>query len=508
MTVSSKYLTQLRHPFLWAIFILYIVIAGFTIVHHEMWGDEMHSWNIAKGSAGYGELIHNIRYEGHPPLWHSILWIISKCTHNLSYVQAVHMVIAVISVFLILFFSPFPLVVKTLLPFGYYFLYEYSVLSRNYAIAVLLALLICFIMRKDFAGRLLLYYLLLFLLTNTHMLAIPLAASLHLYFLFRNGELGKKRHFLLLHIISGLIIALPSFYFILPPSDSQINMQFWLEKWTPQQLVLFAKSPVWAFLPIPAWWKYNFWNTQFLVSANDNIVIKLITPIIAVFILAGIWFVLKKSKKCLLLFAASFLLTAIIAVTTFSLSSTRYVGFIYISFVAAWWLYNEETTVSVTRQRMINVLLLFQLLAGVYAVIQDIRFPFSNAYRVKELLQEVPPAEKMVTDYWALNTVSAYADESLYCIDIKREGSFISWGPDLAAINTDPDRYYNGIHTFFEKEKVNKVYMVSTVWPEKLMEVAPKLWRQYKVALLDKREGAIDKGGNLYLYLIKEKITQ
>lgn len=102
-------------PALWVTFILYLILAGYTIASHEMWGDEIHSWNIAKGSAGFFDLIGNSRYEGHPPFWYVILWSISKFTHELVYVQAVHLIIASLSVFLILFFSPLPFTTRVLI---------------------------------------------------------------------------------------------------------------------------------------------------------------------------------------------------------------------------------------------------------------------------------------------------------------------------------------------------------------------------------------------------------
>ena len=88
----------------WICFIVYLLLSGFTVANHEMWGDEVHSWNIAKGSDSYADLIHNSRFEGHPPVWYSILWTISQFTHDISYVQAVHWGIAALSVMLILFF--------------------------------------------------------------------------------------------------------------------------------------------------------------------------------------------------------------------------------------------------------------------------------------------------------------------------------------------------------------------------------------------------------------------
>src|ERR1700749_131213 len=129
-------------PLLWAVFGLYIIIASFTMYHHELWGDEFHSWNIARGSNSFFDLIYNRRNEGHPPVWYIVLWIISKFTHNLVYVQIVQLVFAILVIFLMLFYSPLPTGAKVLLPFGYYFIFEYAILSRNYVLAVLAGFLI------------------------------------------------------------------------------------------------------------------------------------------------------------------------------------------------------------------------------------------------------------------------------------------------------------------------------------------------------------------------------
>src|ERR1700689_24933 len=192
--------------------------------HHELWGDELQAWNIAKGSCSFFDVIHNTRYEGHPPVWYIILWIISKFTHNLIYVQVVHLLIAILIIFIILFYSPLPTITKILLPFGYYFLFEYAMLSRNYAVGVLAAFLICIIINKEFKYKLVVYYALLFIMSNTHLFAMLLACSLHLYFLILNVE-KKKIISTALHISLGIVIFLPAVYFIYPPSDATADMK-------------------------------------------------------------------------------------------------------------------------------------------------------------------------------------------------------------------------------------------------------------------------------------------
>jgi hypothetical protein len=507
MVISLRNFTKASHsmtnPILWLIFGLYILIAGYTMVHHELWGDEIHSWNIAKGSGNFGDLISNIKYEGHPPVWYSILWSISKFTHDLGYVQAAHLVIAASIVFIILFFSPFPFITKVLMPFGYYFLFEYAIISRNYAIGVLLAFCICLVIKKASRYKFLLYYLLLFLMSNTHLLAILLAASLHLYFLLLNIEQKKKQSIIALHILLGVLIFLPSLYFIFPPSDSQLNVQFWFNRWNIHQLTAFIQAPLFAFIPIPAWWQYNFWNQQFLIAAKaDFSVFRAINFFISAIVPLVAFFVLRKNKKATILFLTNFLLSFIIAILVFPLSAERYAGFIFIGFIVAYWLYCYETPVTVRNKSIVNAFLIVQLIGSVFTVPKDIRLPFSNAYRVNELLEEVPANEKIVTDYWAMNTIAAFADRPFYCVDLQKEISFIRWNSDLGIMQNRKYRYFEGVKNLFQKEAINKVYMISTGAPPILFRVDSQLFKSYQVKLVDKREGAIEKGGNLYLYQI------
>src|SRR6266508_2437176 len=91
---------------LWITFTIYLLVSGYTIVHHELSGDEVHSWNIVKGSARFPDLVHNIRFEGHPPGWYTLLWPLSQLTHDAAAIQVVHWAIASCTAFLIIFYSP------------------------------------------------------------------------------------------------------------------------------------------------------------------------------------------------------------------------------------------------------------------------------------------------------------------------------------------------------------------------------------------------------------------
>lgn len=503
ITAKKSAFTLSGTRIIWAAFIIWCFLSGYGMLHHELWGDEFHSWNIAKASAGYGDLISNTRYEGHPPVWYTILWSISKLTHNIACIQVAHWIISALIVFIVLFYSPFPLISRMLIPFGYYFLFEYAILSRNYAIGVLLAFCICMILHKDFRYKLPLYYVLLFLMSNTHLLALMLAGSLHLYFLLLNFERKEKAGILVLHILLGILVSIPALYFIFPPSDSQLNMHFWMDKWNIHQLVTFGQGPLRAFIPIPAWWEYHFWNTQFLLEAKENHrIFKLINPVILLLILLTVFFILRKNKKSLALFGTNLALTFIVAVAFFPLTCARHAGFIYIGFIAAYWLYCHETPVNRNNKRLVNMLLVIQLIAGAIAVSKDNRLPFSNAYRAKELLNKVPESERTVTDYWTLNVLSAFIDKPFYCIDLQKEQSFLLWDNELAARLSNPHRYTDGLQAFFQKEGIKKAFLISITPSQKLFQLDSLLSQSFQFTLVGKREGAVEKGGDLYLYQV------
>ncbi|HEX6846306.1 MAG TPA: hypothetical protein VF144_04985 [Chitinophagaceae bacterium] len=488
------------NPALWIILIIYIIGAGSGILHHELWGDEIHSWNIAKGSDSISDLIINTRYEGHPPLWYTILWVISKFTHDTFSFQVVHFLIACGVVFLILFYSPFPIATKILLPFGYFFLFEYAVISRNYSIGILVAFCLCVIMHRNFKGKLLLYYSLLFLLCNTHILSILLACSLHLYFLMLNFEQNKKTNWLALHVVVGMIISLPAIYFVFPPSDSGLNIEFWANKWSLDHVKVIVQAPVRSFIPIPQWSEYHFWDTNLLIGTITNWLI----PVISATLILSAIIVLKKNRKCLYLFLLNLLLILVLSLII-PFTNARHVGFIFIGFMVALWFFCNRQKLHYGERIIILSLLVFQVIGAAVATIKDGRYPFSNGRQVIDLLNKIPPQEKVVTDYWCLNNLVAFSNKPYYCIELGREASFLLWNDELKSALNRTDRYSNGISAFLRMESLKKVHMVSIQGPARLSQLDSKLETFFNVKLLDKTAGAIEKGSDLYLYEITPK---
>jgi hypothetical protein len=152
-----------------------------------------------------------------------------------------------------------------------------------------------------------------------------------------------------------------------------------------------------------------------------------------------------------------------------------------------------------------GALLGIQIIAAIISVVKDFRYPFSNANRVTGLIGKVPAGERMVTDYWAMNTISAFANRSIYCVDMQKEISFVLWGTDLGAMLKKPYRYTEGVQNYFQQNGVSQLYMISCGSPAVIGKVDPQLDKEFKTELVDRVEGAIEKGGNLYLYKISSK---
>jgi hypothetical protein len=494
---------QRQLPYTSVAFIAYAIILSTTLFHHELWGDELHSWNIAKASKGFADLISNTRYEGHPPFWYSILWVASKFTQDVSVIQWIQLFISLCTGFLILFASPYPLTTRLLLPFGYFFLYEYGVFSRNYAIGFLCAFLVCIILHSNFKQKILLYYVFLFLLAHTHLLALALAAAFHIYFLLVNA--GQKKAIMYIHVLAGFIVLFPAAWFIFPPADSSLGTDFWLHRWDTEQLSSVIKAPVKAFLPVPAWWNFHFWNTNFLTEAQTQWpILKWVTGILSAALMAFTVLLLRKNRNVFLFYMSVLLFIFPISIFI-PFASARQTGFLFMGFLLAYWLFSFQQKTDKSHQMILFVVLIIQMLAGIFSVVKEIKYPFSNSFRVTEMSKEIPENTRWVTDYWCLNTISAYLNIPAYCIDLQKEKTFLLWNVEMKTMLQSSNRYFSGMNALFERENRDTFYLLTVHSPQSIIKIDSLFYSEFKIEMTGKREGAIEKSGNLYLYRVRRE---
>jgi hypothetical protein len=124
------------------------VLLAFGHARRGLWRDELQGWAIVRNSASPGALLHNLRYEGHPPLWYLALWLPARVSASTFALQAVQWTIATATVLLFAWHAPFPRWLRVLFALGYFPLFEYGVLSRSYSLGLLFVFAVLI-----FAGR-------------------------------------------------------------------------------------------------------------------------------------------------------------------------------------------------------------------------------------------------------------------------------------------------------------------------------------------------------------------
>jgi hypothetical protein len=341
-------------------------------------------------------------------------------------------------------------------------------------------------------------------LANTHLLALVLATGFHIYFLLGFFKNQKKVN-VVLNLVIGLILLTPSVYVIFPPADSSLGTDFWLQRWDADQLSAMVKAPVRAFLPIPAWWNFHFWNTEFLVEAQSQLsFLKWIIGLVSMALLFFTILIFRKDKKSSFFYLAILLMFFLLSLII-PFANSRQVGFIFIGFLLPYWLFCHNYSINRFQTQILTTLLLIQIIASGFFIVKEVKYPFSNGFHVKELIEKIPEDSKWVTDYWCLNTISAYMDTSAYCIDLQKEKSFLQWNEEIKAMQQSRSRYYEGMNSLFERENLKNIYMITIHSPQNIIKIDSLFFSNYKVALVDEYTGAIEKGSDLYLYEVSKK---
>ena len=122
------------------VFAAWIGVVAFTLRYHEKWADEAQAWLIARDLDLKTIWFHELRYEGSPGLWHTILWVAQHVVHaRYDALGYIGMAGATGGVALLLFKAPFPRYLRWPLAFTYFMVYQYAVIARPYTLLPLLA---------------------------------------------------------------------------------------------------------------------------------------------------------------------------------------------------------------------------------------------------------------------------------------------------------------------------------------------------------------------------------
>jgi hypothetical protein len=380
-----------------------------------MWRDELQAWWLAQESSTLGILFNNLRYEGHPGLWHLCLWLIGSMTRDPMWMKFFHGVVGSAIYLLIAFRSPFDIVEKLLIFSGYYLSFEYTVVSRNYGIGMLLAVMFVHIRLVRPNWRLL-PWALLGLLANANIYGTLFAIVLAAMWLLTDRRRWRENVAGAIIFIGLVILAIAT---MTPAADrSQDPAMHWVFGFDAQRIMLVVRNfSLLPFIPFRLDFPDKFWPISFTKSYIINF---LLFPIA----LAPYW-IFRKDLDLILIFSLT-TLSSILFAYIFYVGQTRHFGIVMIAFLCCYWIHKVRHG----RTSLLAVLLLgLSTMAGLEVGIGSQLRPFSQSLSTANWIKQRNLSDEFwmgSTDY-SVSAVAGYLMKPIFYLECMCESTFVHW---------------------------------------------------------------------------------
>ena len=417
----------------------FLCIGLLNILTHEMWRDELQAWLIAKDSVSIMNLFSNLRYEGHPALWHMCLYFISRFTAQPIAMQFFHLLLAATTIYIFTRFSPFTKLQKILFAFGYFPLYEYAAISRNYAMGILFIFCFCAVFRTRTKNYLVLSCI-LFLLAQTSvyglMIAICFGFTLIMeYVLDKNlrKSLGAKRTELIISACILILGIIGSVFQLIQPIDS--GGRVWGINIDTRRITHVIAIPWKSYIPVP-----EFMNTKFITSTI--LPSRIPSAILSIILLCFSLLLFVRKPVVIFLY-----ISATIGLLMFSyfihFGELRHHGYIFMMFIVCLWISDYYIDIELKsrifnnlarfckkyKNRFIVGILSIHLILGIIASSVDWVYPFSAGKETAKFIKDKQMNNMLMLgdmDFPA-SVVAGYLNRKIYYTQSNRFGSFIIW---------------------------------------------------------------------------------
>ena len=434
--------------------ILFLAIGAFTASHHEMWRDEIQAWLLARDSTSVFNLFANLKYEGHPGLWHLCLMPLSRITDSPVIMQMLHLLITGVTVYLFVRYSPFNWLQKFLFCFGYFVLYEYAIVARNYALGLLLITVFCVLFKERYK-RFIWVGCVLFLLAHTsvHALIITIAIGVALSCEYTFGgrflrplnqafeAVADKRPIWIGFGLIGVGV-MTAILQLNPPSDTGFAVA-WHFNYDANRVNNIVKLISRAYLPIPRP-VLGFWGSNLLTTYPSFQAIQV--PLCYFLMLFSLLLFHKRPTALLIYLISTFGLLTFFYVKYHG--SIRHHGFLFLTFLMCCWIYQDCSVINLGRTKgqgtdstvdrvfnmagtvILSVLLIYQAIGGVFAVSMEHRHIFSYGKLTAEYIKSQDMGDHLIVadKDSATSTVVGYLPKrQVYYPRGSRLGSFVRW---------------------------------------------------------------------------------
>lgn len=432
-----------------AVAALYFAVTMTGALHHELWLDEAHHWLLGKYSTGPADLLHNARYEGHPPLWNLLLYFLARVADNAVSMQVMNVVIASIAILLFVRYAPFQFFFRATIPFSYFILYEYGVISRNYAIVFLLLIIVAVLYPKRHS-HFLLFCFVLFLLASAHLFAAVIAAGVFLVVAWerfsKQGEIPARKFWTGVFLFTGLMLLL--ILLVVPPADHFLyrydNDALFSAKRIGKTISVAWKG----FFPFPDIKQTYLWNSNLLIGLSKK---AAILPVLLAWLVP---FVLIRKRVPLFIFWFSGGLILAFMFKSPLIVASRHCGFLFLLLLFSMWIdvfyterIDEERSMRQKLHQLLSklasplfaVMIVVQLFASIFLFAEDYRRPFSQGKNVADYLlhSNWKKEQIVISPHFTGPAICAYYGKPLFYAENNAEESFCRWNTKPFMLSND-----------------------------------------------------------------------
>lgn len=389
-----------RCPVPLAVFLLLVFMAGtlYTGLHHEPWRDEADAW-LAARDLPLSEMVPDwTAHAGTPVLWYLILKAIVGSGFPYVAETLVNLVFAWTAAAVLLFAAPLTRLTKTLFLGSYFMAYEYAVIARSYALAILLIFIAAALFRSR-EVRPLRFAIVVALLFNVNVHAAIFAALLLALSVTPLPSTARSRGGIAI-MIAG---ALAAWWQLQPRGEANP-----LAMHGPRTGALAALRDVFLPSSTSAW-----------------------TALLSLAILAAILFTLRRSPRAMFLLAGA--VTGLLVLYTFVwYGGLRASGMILIAAITSIWIASDTDSPAMAGKAAalaLNVTLLFSALFTFEVARADIRYAFSGAKEMATFIDHRFDDHEIAAHgfYQAEALLPYLPGRRFWYIGLGEDGTYLQW---------------------------------------------------------------------------------
>lgn len=417
--------------------------AGLTVVFalltlprllaHELWRDEAWLWLVVSESKSLSDLFAALARSGQGYLFPLLCYWVRHAFSSPVAMQGLQLAVASAGVMVFARYAPFSRAVKVILLLGYFPFYEYAVLSRHYALGMLLLWVACASARRA-GGEPVLGAALALLCQTTvygYIVAVAVAAGWWSASRDRSATRASGRRAGMVLAAAGAALGFAQ----LVPKTGTSFAPGWHLAWDARLAQATLRLPWRAFAPLPPL-RIHFWN----VTGLDNW--PLLETVLGAAVLSLAFTMLWPRRAALVTFALGSL--GLLAFSYLKLlGSLRHQGHFWLLLIASLWLGGglpESSPRRAWRSAVLIGLAVCQVGAALFASVVDWREPFSNAPAAAAILRRAGLEDELLLGHREppAASVALALGRPLYAPSRRVFTTHPDWGPEQREM-ADPE---------------------------------------------------------------------